>query len=78
MSGPHGIQVGAIIVNSWGWEQTNVDWYIVVRSSASNIWLMPIEAYQDRTKQSGPMSAYMMPHVPARPIETRQSLNEQR
>ena len=33
---------GAIAVSSWGYEQTNVDFYEVTRVTASSVWLRPI------------------------------------
>ena len=38
---PHSLKVGDIIANSWGYEQTNVDWYRVTRTSEHFVWLMP-------------------------------------
>ena len=38
MSG-HRFAVGDIVYNSWGYDQTNVDWYKVVRVSKCYVWL---------------------------------------
>lgn len=34
--------VGTILDCEWGWEQTNVDFYQVVRATAKSIWIRPI------------------------------------
>lgn len=39
---PHTLKAGDIIVNSWGWEQTNIDFYVIVRASDSYVWIHPI------------------------------------
>lgn len=39
---PHTLKVGDIVVNSWGWEQTNVDFYEVVKISANFVELREI------------------------------------
>jgi hypothetical protein len=36
------VKVGTIFVNSWGWEQTNVDFYEVVRKSGQMVEVRPI------------------------------------
>ncbi|MEW6881436.1 hypothetical protein QEV13_08410 [Trueperella pyogenes] len=36
------IGVGTIFVSSWGWEQTNVDFYIVTKATAKMVTLLPI------------------------------------
>lgn len=42
-----GIKRGDIYVNSWGYDQTNVDFYEVVRVTASKVELRPIGALDD-------------------------------
>jgi len=37
-----GADVGDILVCSWGWEQTNVDYYKVVRRTKASAWIVPI------------------------------------
>jgi hypothetical protein len=46
---PNELKVGDIIVNSWGYDQTNVDWYKVVKASEHFVWLQPIEGHFDET-----------------------------
>jgi hypothetical protein len=36
---PHSLKVGQIISNSWGYDQTNVDFYQIVKTSAKFVWL---------------------------------------
>lgn len=33
---------GTILISEWGWEQTNVDFYQIVRSTAKSVWIRPI------------------------------------
>lgn len=39
---PHSLRVGDILRASWGYEQTNVDYYEVIRVSRSSVWLREI------------------------------------
>jgi hypothetical protein len=57
---PHTFKVGDIITNSWGYDQTNVDWYRIARTSKSYVWLQPIAG---QTEQTGFMSGNSTPHV---------------
>jgi hypothetical protein len=57
---PHTFKVGDIVTNSWGYDQTNVDWYRVVRTTASFVWLQPICA---DTTETGFMSGQSSPSV---------------
>ncbi len=52
--------MGDIITNSWGYDQTNVDWYRVTRTSEFYVWLQPIAGH---TKETGFMSGQSVPHV---------------
>ena len=38
----HTLKRGDIITNSWGYDQTNVDWYRIVRTTRNFVWLQPI------------------------------------
>jgi len=52
---PNLLKVGDIITNSWGYDQTNVDWYRVTRATPSTVWLKPIAAHVEETCfMSGP------------------------
>lgn len=37
------LEVGSILVNSWGYDQTNVDAYQVVAKKGASVWLQPIQ-----------------------------------
>lgn len=37
-------QVGAIIDSQWGWEQTNVDFYRIVKRTNATVWLEPLQS----------------------------------
>lgn len=60
-SKPHEIPVGAVVVNSWGYDQTNIDFYQVVKASANYVWLRPI-GYSDHT-ETGFMSGRCTPAI---------------
>lgn len=36
--------VGSVWYTSWGYDQTNVEYYIVVRETAASVWVEPIGA----------------------------------
>jgi hypothetical protein len=56
---PHTLALGDVIYNSWGYDQTNVDFYEVVKASANHVWLQPIA----RTlKETGFMSGEATPY----------------
>ena len=57
---PHTFKVGDIITNSWGYDQTNVDWYRVSKISSHYVWLQPICG---RTEETGFMSGNSTPHI---------------
>ena len=40
----HTLKVGSIVYNSWGYDQTNVDFYQVVKATKCFVTLRPIEA----------------------------------
>lgn len=43
-AGPMGIKVGDIFYSSWGYDQTNIDYYLVVRTTQSMVEVMPINS----------------------------------
>jgi hypothetical protein len=55
---PHDFKVGEIIVNSWGYDQTNIDFYEIVKVSASYVWLREIGS---SVKETGFMSGDTWP-----------------
>lgn len=56
----HDFKVGDVVVNSWGYDQTNVDWYRVTRATKCFVWLKPIAGHVEET---GFMSGKSQPHV---------------
>src|SRR6185312_11921427 len=56
----HSLKVGDIITNSWGYDQTNVDWYRIVKTSNNYVWLQPICA---NVEETGFMSGRSSPGV---------------
>jgi hypothetical protein len=60
---PHTFQVGEIITNSWGYDQTNVDWYVVTRKTEHFVWLRPICAQLIEDEGCGPMSGRESPVI---------------
>lgn len=43
-SGPHTLSVGDIMVSTWGHEQTNVDFYQVVKTTDKSVYVREIKA----------------------------------
>ena len=41
---PENIKVGTILYESWGYDQTNIDFYQVVRVSDKSVWFSPIKS----------------------------------
>ena len=55
------IEPGAILYSSWGYDQTNVDYYMVTRTTAKSAWIVPMTAHEDPT---GFMSGTAIPLDP--------------
>jgi len=52
---------GDIIYNSWGYDQTNIDFYQVTRCTKASVFIRPIKAeYSDRSAGCD-MAAYVIP-----------------
>lgn len=58
-SQPHHIKAGEIFYTSWGYEQTNVDFYQVISVTAHSVKLL--ELCQQDKEYPGMMSGYTMP-----------------
>lgn len=43
------LQAGAIVYDSWGWEQTNIDFYKIVKRSGASVWLQPLKSKKVET-----------------------------
>jgi hypothetical protein len=61
ISQPHTVKVDAVIYNSWGYDQTNIDFYQVVRISANFVWLQSIDSKSTPDGGCGPMSGHVEP-----------------
>ncbi len=55
---PHTLKVGDIITNSWGYDQTNVDWYRITRTTEHYVWLKPIAGHLMTGEGCAPMAGY--------------------
>lgn len=38
-----GYQVGAILQASWGYDQTNIDYFRIIRRTNATVWLQPLQ-----------------------------------
>jgi hypothetical protein len=47
---PHTLKVGDIMVSSWGWEQTNVDFYQIVSVTPKTVTMREIEQAQTESE----------------------------
>ena len=41
---PEKIEPGAILYSSWGYDQTNIDFYYVTRTTKSSAWIVPMSS----------------------------------
>jgi hypothetical protein len=57
---PNQLKVGQIIYNSWGYDQTNVDFYQIVEASQHFVWIRPIASEQVLDSGVGPMSGHVV------------------
>jgi hypothetical protein len=55
------IEPGAILYSSWGYDQTNIDYYMVTRTTAKSAWIVPMTAHEEQT---GFMSGQASPLEP--------------
>lgn len=54
----HGFKVGDLLYSAWGYDQTNVDFYEVVRVSKASVWLRKRLAAITPGAGLSPMSGY--------------------
>lgn len=52
----HSFVIGDIVTNSWGYDQTNVDWYRVSHTTKNYVWLIPVHSALTPDEGCGPMS----------------------
>ncbi len=66
---PHAFKTGDVVCSSWGYDQTNVDFYVVTRTTAHFVWLRPIA---QRAEETLSMQGTCQPETPIRPIGDEQ------
>lgn len=47
----HTLKVGDILSSSWGYEQTNVDYYQVTRATDKSVWVRKVAGQREHTQQ---------------------------
>lgn len=57
---PTTFEPGMILVATWGYEQTNVDFYVVTRTTERTVWFRPIA--QGIEQSAGFMTELVVPH----------------
>lgn len=59
------VPVGTIFYTHWGYDQTNIDFYEVVRSTAKTVWVTPIYSRRDSEQKLLPRpGAFIAPLKP--------------
>jgi hypothetical protein len=58
------IEPGAILYSSWGYDQTNVDYYMVTRTTKASAWIVPMTHREDPAAGYSPMSGMTTPLEP--------------
>lgn len=53
------VATGTVFVSTWGYDQTNVDFYRVTRATAASVWLEKLG--QTVTEQAGFLAEYVVP-----------------
>lgn len=71
----HTLQTGDIVWNSWGYEQTNIDWFRVTRITKNYVWLKRLCGIE--TERAGMMSGLTVPgQESTRPVEKHRACGE--
>lgn len=55
------IEPGAILYSSWGYDQTNVDYYLVTRTTWASCWIVPMSHVECPSAGYSPMSGHTTP-----------------
>lgn len=55
------IEEGAILYSSWGYDQTNIDYYMVTRTTAKSCWIVPMMQVETPSEGFSPMSGHTVP-----------------
>ena len=58
------IEPGAILYSSWGFDQTNVDYYMVTRTTKASAWIVPMTHREDPAEGYSPMAGFTTPLEP--------------
>ncbi len=58
------IEPGAILYSSWGYDQTNVDYYMVTRATKASAWIVPMRHVEATSRGYSPMSGHTTPLEP--------------
>jgi len=59
------LKVGEILYTSWGYDQTNTEFYVITKVSGKRVWIREIAADYEQT---GFMSGQSWPAMPIKPI----------
>ena len=65
-SKPHTLKPGTILYTSWGYDQTNIDFFVVVSTTAHTVELAPIASKHTDEPTGNSMAAYVVAETPAR------------
>lgn len=57
----HSLVVGDVLESSWGYEQTNVDFYQVTRATPKTVLLRPISAHREQGETFG--NYHVVPNI---------------
>jgi hypothetical protein len=57
------LKQGDILTAHWGWEQTNVNFYLVNRVTAKTVWIQRIEAIETPDSNPQAMRGTSVPNV---------------
>ena len=53
----HGLPVGTVLVSSWGYDQTNIDFYEVTKATAKTVMIRPISLAKENGESWGTYTA---------------------
>ena len=46
-----GFNIGNYIYNSWGYDQTNIDFYLIVKRTKATVWVVPVGSLKTYSEQ---------------------------
>lgn len=59
----HSFKAGDVLYGTWGYDQTNVDFYVVTRVSAKSVWVVTVGSFYSET---GWACGYSTPNLQVR------------